>query len=323
MRVIRVLILIAGFLVLLPLVVEGRTETITCGGPRTITATLARLDPGDTLLVKGACVENVVIPEQVIDLIIDGQGAATINGPDATKAIVTISGRNITIQNFPSITGGRNGVGVTKGGTATIINNTIQSTGNDGINVSRGGFAVIVLNTIQNNLNSGIDIAQSSSADIGFFSVTDTTASPNTIQNNGNNGITVGESSSARIEGNTISGNTSDGIFVTDNSNVRIGFRSGSPGTLSSPNIIQNNDGAGIVVTRSSSARITGNTISNNTGGGIVVNDSSAADISPEAGVPGGSNTITGKWRSRCECQGWSLCGTLFVGDGRKQYSQQ
>ena len=44
MRVITVLILIAGFLVLLPLIVEARTETITCGGPRTITATLARLD---------------------------------------------------------------------------------------------------------------------------------------------------------------------------------------------------------------------------------------------------------------------------------------
>src|SRR5262249_30885531 len=45
---------------------------------------------------------------------------------------------------------------------------------------------------------------------------------------------------------------------------------------------------------RSSSARITGNTISRNTGGGIVVNDSASAEISPEEGVAGGSNTITG-----------------------------
>ena len=58
--------------------------------------------------------------------------------------------------------------------------------------------------------------------------------------------------------------------------------------------IVINNEGVGIVVTRSSSARITGNTISNNMGGGVVVNDSATAEINPEEGVSGGSNTITG-----------------------------
>src|SRR4030095_15467253 len=175
-NMIRILVLVAGFLVVLPLIVEARTVKLACGGQRTITAGVERLNPGDSLLVEGACVENVLIAEQVVEIIIDGQGTVTINGPDATKATFTVRGRNITIQNFQSITGGRDGILVNRGGTATITNNTIQSTGNAGIDVGSDGFAAIVLNTIQNKLESGISIGNSSSANIGFVSVTDTIA---------------------------------------------------------------------------------------------------------------------------------------------------
>ncbi len=293
MKVIKVLVLAAGFLEVLSSIVEARTVKLTCGSQRSITTAVERLNPRDTLLVDGPCFENVVIPERIVDVIIDGQGAATINGPDATNATITVSGRNIAIQNFHSITGGRDGIVVDKGGTATITNNTIQGTGNAGIVVSNAGFAVIASNALQNNPANGITINYHSSANIGFLSVTDTTASPNTIQNN-NNGIVISQSSSARIQGNTISVNGSTGITVTENSEARIGFRSGPAGTFSAPNLIQRNQGAGILVGRSSSARITGNTISNNTGGGVAINDGSTADIGPEAGVSGGSNTITG-----------------------------
>jgi hypothetical protein len=140
MIAIRVLVVVVGFPVVLPLIAEARTLKLACGGQRTITAVVEKLNPGDTLLVEGACVENVLIAEQVVDIIIDGQGAATINGPDATKATITVRGRNITIQNFQSITGGRDGILVNRGGTATIINNTVQSTGNSGIDVSSDGL---------------------------------------------------------------------------------------------------------------------------------------------------------------------------------------
>lgn len=291
-KVIGVLVLVVGFLAVLPLIVEARTVKLTCGGQRTITAAVERLKPGDTLLVEGACVENVVVPEQVVDIVIDGQGTATINGPDPTKASITVSGRNITVQNFGSITGGREGVLVDQGGTATITNNIIHGTGNTGIRVSNAGFAAIALNTLENNVGNGIAIDNHSSAHIGFLSLSDTTASPNTIQNN-NNGIIILQSSSARIQGNTISGNRSTGITVSENSEARIGFRSGSAGTFSAPNVIQNNQAAGILVGRSSSARITGNTIINNTGGGVALNDGSTADIG-SVGGEGGPNTITG-----------------------------
>gem|GEM_PF-861687 len=285
MKVIRVLVLPAGFLAVLPLV-EARTVKLTCGGQRTITAAVEKLKPGDTLLVEGACVENAVIPEQVVDVVVDGQGVATINGPDPTKASVTVGGRNITVQNFGSITGGREGVLVDQGGTAKITNNIIHGTGNTGIRVSNAGFAAIALNTLENNVGNGIAIDNHSSGYIGFLSLSDTTASPNTIQNN-NNGIIILQSSSARIQGNTISGNRSTGITVSENSEARIGFRSGSAGTFSAPNVIQSNQAAGVLVGRSSSARITGNTISNNAGGGVSLNDGSTADIGPIGGEGG------------------------------------
>lgn len=292
MKVIKVLVLPAGFLAVLPLV-EARTVKLTCGGQRTITAAVEKLKPGDTLLVEGACVENAVIPEQVVDVVVDGQGVATINGPDPTKASVTVGGRNITVQNFGSITGGREGVLVDQGGTAKITNNIIHGTRNTGIRVSNAGFAAIALNTLENNVGNGIAIDNHSSGYIGFLSLSDTTASPNTIQNN-NNGIIILQSSSARIQGNTISGNRSTGITVSENSEARIGFRSGSAGTFSAPNVIQSNQAAGVLVGRSSSARITGNTISNNTGGGVSLNDGSTADIGPVGGEGGSPNTITG-----------------------------
>jgi parallel beta-helix repeat protein len=291
MKVIRILVLVAGFLVVLPLIAEARTVKLACDGQRSITAAVERLKLGDTLLVEGACVENVVIPEQVVNVVVDGQGVATINGPDPTKASVTVSGRNITVQNFGSITGGREGVLVDKGA-ATITNNIIHGTGNTGIRVSNAGFAAIALNAIENNMGNGIAIDNHSSAYIGFLSLSDTRASANTIQNN-NNGIIILQSSSARIQGNTISGNRSTGITVSENSEARIGFRSGSAGTFSAPNNIQSNQSAGILVGRFSSARITGNTIINNTGGGVTLNDGSSADIGPVGGE-GSPNTITG-----------------------------
>jgi parallel beta-helix repeat protein len=292
MKVIRILVLAAGFLAVVPLIAEARTVKLTCDGQRSITAAVERLKPGDTLLVEGACVENAVIPEKVVDVVVHGQGVATINGPDPTKASVTVSGRNITVQNFGSITGGREGVLVDRGGTATITNNVIHGTGNTAIRVSNAGFAAIALNILENNVGNGIAIDNHSSAYIGFLSLSDTTASPNTIQNN-NNGIIILQSSSARIQGNTISGNRLNGITVSENSEARIGFRSGSAGTFSAPNVIQNNQAAGILVNRSSSARITGNTIINNTGGGVALNDGSTADIG-SVGGEGGPNTITG-----------------------------
>lgn len=269
LTVIEVLVLVTGFLVVPPSIGEARTVRLTCGGQRTITAAVERLDRGDTLLVEGACVENVLIPEQVVNITLDGQGTATINGPDASSATINVRGNGITIRNFSSITGGQTGITVTRGGTATIDSNVIQNTGTNGIVVNLSSSARIINNTIQGNPAHGILISEGSSARIGFVMADDTEASPNVIQKNGENGIIVTGSSNARIVGNTISGNADhgvlvnrvshgdvssntidsnggDGVFVIRNSGVNLGEDTGS-GIFDSPNTTNvNNGGFGI-----------------------------------------------------------------------------
>ena len=218
---------------------------LNCGHQRTISDALRRLRPGDTLSVSGACNENVQIPEQVVNITLDGQGTATINGPDASSSTINVRGNGITIRNFASITGGETGIIVTRGGTATIDRNVIQNTGNNGIIVSLSSSARIINNTIQGNPANGILITEGSSARIGFNMPDDTEASPNVIQNNKQDGIVVTRSSSARIVGNTISGNTDNGVLVT-----RV-----SHGDVSS-NTMDGNGGDGVFVSRNSGVNL-------------------------------------------------------------------
>ena len=284
---IRGLAIFATFLWLLPSVGgadEPRTRKVTCDSHHTIGKELDELKPGDTLLVSGTCNENVVIPEEVHRITLDGQGTATINGPDSTRDTITVRGRGITIKGF-SITGGNSGINVFRGGTATINGNLLQNTGLHGINIGNGSFATVINNTINNNPVHGIFIA-TGSANIGFRAG-DSVASPNIIQNNGNSGIGLGDSSSARIDGNTITGNGNAGIIVSESSSARIGF-TGIIGSLTAANTIQNNGNGGIRIGAGSHAGIEGNVIGNNTGAGISVDNSSSAVI----GVLGFSNTI-------------------------------
>jgi parallel beta-helix repeat protein len=229
------------------------TFHLVCGHQRTITEALRRLRPGDTLFVSGACNENLQIPEQVVNITLDGQGTATINGPDASSSTILVRGDGITIKNFASVTGGETGITVTRGGAALIDSNVIQNTGTNGIVVTQSSSARIINNTIQGNPQSGIVITDSSSARIGFNMPDDTEASPNIIQNNKENGIIVTRSSSARIVGNTLSGNTENGVLVT-----RV-----SHGDVSS-NTIDSNGGDGVFVSRNS-----GVNLGEDTGSGI------------------------------------------------------
>jgi parallel beta-helix repeat protein len=237
------------------MVASSGAETVqfVCGQQRTISGAVQRLEPGDTLSVSGACSENVQIPEQVVNITLDGQGTATIAGPDTSSSTINVRGNGITIRNFASITGGETGIIVTRGGTAFIDSNVIQNTGNNAIIVSLSSSARIINNTIQTNPGNGILISEGSSARIGFNMADDTQASPNVIQKNGENGIIVTGSSNARIVGNTISGNAGHGVLVNRVSN----------GDVSSNNI-DSNGGDGVFVLRNS-----GVNLGEDTGSGI------------------------------------------------------
>jgi parallel beta-helix repeat protein len=250
---IKVLLVSILGLLLTVAISESASDQLACGSQRTISEALRQLNPGDTLLVSGACNENVVIPEQVVNVILDGQGTATITAQDPTDPTVNARGNGITIRNFVSIAGGETGILVTRGGAATIDSNIIQNAGNNGIVVNLNSSARIVNNTIQGNPQSGIVITDSSSARIGFLQTGDTAARPNVIQNNGENGVTIARSSHARIVGNTISGNGDNGVIVTRVAHADI-----------SSNTIDSNGGDGVFVFRNS-----GINLGEDTGSGI------------------------------------------------------
>jgi len=272
-RISRFLVLTAVFVVQ-PLVGAAATRNVNCNrAERTLQAAIERLNPGDTLLVRGTCNENVIVPEEVERVTINGQGTATINGPDTTRSTVAIRGRDITLTGF-TITGGENGVGITRGGTATITNCVIQGAIRDGIGVSQGSSVRVTSSTIQNNTNQGINAVKNAYARIGFltFEGTETIpggVGPNTIQNNGANGVRVADSSDADIVDNVIINNTESGVFVDHVSHANV-----------ASNTINSNGADGIAVGRNSGVdlgRATGtdidelpnSTTANNTGFGI------------------------------------------------------
>ena len=240
---IGILIVFAAFLWILSSVGEAATTQVDCSSASLQTA-IDKAKPGGTLLVSGTCKENLVIYEEINRVTLDGQGKATINGPDARKSTIEVRGRRITIKAF-TVNGGRNGISVTGGGQAVIDGNTVGGVGRNGINVSNTSYSVIVNNTIQNNARYGIHIGTNSFAYVGFLSPSDKTPSPNIIENNGRGGILVAYSSGARIVGNTIRNNERYGVRVFRGSNAEIGN-----------NTIDGNARDGIFVSRNSAASL-------------------------------------------------------------------
>lgn len=117
--------------------------------------------------------------------------------------------------------------------------------GSFGIAVNRGATAVIDANIIEKAAIAGLEISHNSFARV----------INNTIQHSKQQGILVLGSSSAHI-----------GVWYTDDK-------------VPQPNIIQNNEGDGIQVLRSSTARIIGNTLSGNRRNGLTIQQASHADV--------------------------------------------
>jgi Right handed beta helix region/Periplasmic copper-binding protein (NosD) len=282
---IRSVLLAVFFLWLSPAGAAPDAKQRTCGSRpgHTLQHFLDELKPGDTLIVSGTCNENVVIGEGRRNITIDGRGTATINGSGNPNApAVRIRGRGITIKGF-TIIGGRHGVQFIRGGTGTVDGNLIRNATAHGVGVHNNSSAEIVDNTIENNGANGICVCEHSVADIGFRGDFSTQGSPNVVRNNAGNGIVVTDASYAEIESNSIYGNTGTGVAVDNGSSAKIGFQSGVSGTFAGANTIESNGNRGILVARSSSARIVENIIRNNTGDGVGVVRAAQADIAANA----------------------------------------
>lgn len=252
---------------LLPSWGVAATLSVNCNAGGSVGAALKTLKPGDTLLVSGTCVETVDVAGQTGQfdgITLDGQGTATISGPDPSLDVLRLATvRGVTVKGF-RITAGRDAIHVRWATNVFIMNNTIEKTARNGIQVTRGSWAEIADNVVQNNPRNGIEV-QESTVRIGS-AITDDATLPNpnriegnggqgifvsrgsivriagnTIRNSGQNGVSVEKLSQADIASNTIEGNAQNGIQVTQNSGVNLGADTGTgyeslPNSTGTPN---------------------------------------------------------------------------------------
>lgn len=207
-------------------------------------------------VTEGATI-NVACPGQTIQAAVD---AAL---PGDTVAVTGVCSENVLVRNekqrFTISGGGSASVNGTNANSPTfnirgkgiVLQGFTITGGRDAVHVNRGSNAVV-----QNNTISGA----------------------------GRHGVLIDQLAFGVISGNTIQNNVNgSGIVVSENSIARIGFNNDSD-VAASPNTIQGNGKGGIVVSRTSSARIVGNNILSNTGGidvghGVQVVRLSQADI--------------------------------------------
>lgn len=130
-----------AFLCLMPaLRLSGDTRSVDCDAGNTIQGALKLSKPGDTLLLSGACAEHVEITEQWDGLILDGQGTATISGPDSSQDTLRLVGlREATVKGL-RIKGGRDGIHTRWVTRVFVLAVFIEQTGRNGIQTTRNSY---------------------------------------------------------------------------------------------------------------------------------------------------------------------------------------
>jgi parallel beta-helix repeat protein len=201
--------------------VAAETVTVDCNTGGAVGPTLARLKPGDVVLVQGTCRENILIQAEVNRITVDGQGKASIHAPDARQPAIQVLGREVTVKGL-IVTGGQFGISINRGATAIVEGNTMENAALSGLEVSQNSFARVVKNSIRQNRSHGILVLGSASVHIGVMQTGDRVPQPNVIENNGGDGIMVLRSSTARIIGNTVSGNRRHGLTVQQASHADV-----------------------------------------------------------------------------------------------------
>ena len=278
---------------------DAATISIDCDLKETIGGALSRLRSGDTMVVTGTCRESVSIQRQACKITLDGQGKATIQGPDPTLVptsptafAIFVEGTDITIKGF-TIFGGSHGIHLSGPATAVIDGNVISKTGG-AIHFDKGSVGSITNNRIEHNLGMGIHLIENSYARIGFRVPTVPIPMSNIINNNIGHGIAVDRHSSAWIMGNTVTGN----------------------------------NGHGVQIDRNSQADVVNNTIEGNTGDGINVRHNSGVNLSSEGSerIDGPNmthnNTKNKGYGIGCEVGGYVAGpqGSLIGAKGRKRF---
>ena len=116
------------------------TVSVDCDKGGIVGPVLSGLKPGDVVLIHGTWQENIVIQPELQRITLDGQGKATIKAADASRPVIQVLGREVTIKGF-TVTGGSFGIAINRGATAVVDTNIIERAANTGLEVSQNSFA--------------------------------------------------------------------------------------------------------------------------------------------------------------------------------------
>jgi hypothetical protein len=216
-----------------------KPKLVDCNEGASIQVALDKAKDGTVVEVKGFCVENITILKNQITL--RAVDEATLAGPDISRSTIEVQALNVRIENFSSISGGRDVIRVHRSGSADIEANTIEGGDRHGIQIVHGSYAHIELNTIQHNKAVGVNVRQTASADIRS----------NTISENDKQAIQVSAAAAADIDDNTITGNLGNGIRVRRTAHIRLSESS----SFGQANTIEGNGGYGTQCRTNSSVR--------------------------------------------------------------------
>ena len=142
---------------------SARTFHVFCPS-FTISSTLENLaQPGDTILITGACKERLTITKDRITL--DGQGSAVLDGtgvaPSAPEfnALITIDGaRGITLRDLTVENSSAEGILAKNGAVFALQDVTVQDNGNSGVAVSANSTAELTDCVMRNNQVLGLRV---------------------------------------------------------------------------------------------------------------------------------------------------------------------
>lgn len=223
--------------------------TVSCDAGESLADAVRAAGPGTTITVSGTCAESVHVPRTAMQLTIDGQGSAVVQGPPGDTVPTSpasftffVEGQGVTLKNM-RIVGGAHGVHLSGPSFATIDNNVITGSGG-AIHLDKGSIGQVTNNTIENNVGYGINVQENSYVRVGFTAPTRPLA-PNVIRDNDGPGIMVQRDSAAWIAGSTIAGNGGDGVWVDRMSHADV-----------IGNVIEGNDGDAVSVSHGSGVNL-------------------------------------------------------------------
>src|ERR1043166_7543977 len=88
--------------------------SVDCGKGDKLGPAVAAASAGERIVIRGTCRESVTIPPNAYGLVLEGDGDASIVGPDPRQAVILGPAREIPIRRL-RLSQGRNGINVLRG----------------------------------------------------------------------------------------------------------------------------------------------------------------------------------------------------------------